>query len=57
MAPDQVLATARKLESRAERYYAEASGKLKALPEVSRALKSVEKIRKMRFVKLMSAGP
>ena len=57
MAPDQVLATARKLESRAERYYGEAAGKLKALPEVSRALKSVEKIRKMRFVKLMSAGP
>ena len=52
MAPDQVLATARKLESRAARYYAEASGKLKALTEVSRALKLLGKARTARLAKL-----
>jgi hypothetical protein len=52
MAPDQVLAAARRLESRAERYYAEASGKLKALTEVSRALKLLGKARAARLAKL-----
>lgn len=52
MASDQVLATARKLESRAERYYGEAAGKLKALPEVSRALKMLGKVRTARLSKL-----
>jgi hypothetical protein len=52
MAPGQVLAAARRLESRAERYYAEACGKLKALTEVSRALKLLGKARAARLAKL-----
>jgi rubrerythrin len=54
MAADQVLATARKLESRAERYYIEAAGKLAALTEVARALKTLGKIRKARLAKLQA---
>jgi hypothetical protein len=49
---EQVLETARRLETRAERYYAEASDKLKALPEVSRALKTLGKLRRARLAKL-----
>jgi rubrerythrin len=41
-APD-ILASAKALEQRAERYYTEAAAKIKALPEVSRALKIVGK--------------
>jgi excinuclease UvrABC ATPase subunit len=48
----EVLATAKRLESRAERYYAEAAEKIKALTEVSRALKTLGKIRKTRLAKL-----
>ena len=40
----EVLATARRLEARAERYYAEAAEKLTALTEVSRALKTLARI-------------
>jgi rubrerythrin len=43
---------ARKLEARAERYYLEASAKLKALPEVSRTLKSIAKKHGARIRKL-----
>jgi rubrerythrin len=50
----EVLATAKRLESRAERYYAEAAEKIKALTEVSRALKTLGKIRKNRLAKLSS---
>jgi rubrerythrin len=39
----EVLTTAKGLEERAERYYTEAAAKIKALPEVSRALKTVGK--------------
>jgi hypothetical protein len=48
----QVLATAQRLERRAERYYAEAAEKIRALTEVSRALKTLGKIRKNRLAKL-----
>jgi len=54
---EEVLKIAKRLEARAARYYSEAAEKINALPEVSRALKSIEKNRKMRFAKLMSAGP
>ncbi|MFO7710043.1 MAG: hypothetical protein R6V84_17890 [Desulfobacterales bacterium] len=48
----EVLATARRLETRADRYYAEAAEKIKALPEVARALKGLGKLRKARLAKL-----
>jgi rubrerythrin len=47
-----VLKTASRLEARAERYYSESAEKIKALTEVSRALKSLGKIRKARQAKL-----
>jgi rubrerythrin len=50
----EVLGIARRLEDRAERYYAEASVKIKALTEVSRALKTLGKNRKARAAKLAS---
>jgi rubrerythrin len=50
----EVLATARRLEQRAERYYSEAAEKIKALPEVARALKILGKNRKARIAKLDS---
>jgi rubrerythrin len=50
----EVLETARRLEVRAERYYAEAAEKIKILSEVSRALKALGKIRKARLVKISS---
>jgi rubrerythrin len=43
MSADEVLTTAKTLENRAERYYTEAAAKIKALPEVARALKTVGK--------------
>jgi len=48
----EVLATAQRLESRAERYYAEAAEKIKTLTEVARALKTLGKTRKVRLAKL-----
>jgi rubrerythrin len=51
----EVLATANRLEARAERYYTAASAKIKALPEVARALKSLGKQRTARAAKLASA--
>jgi rubrerythrin len=50
----EVLATAARLERRAERYYTEAAEKLKALAEVSRALKTLAKNRKAHAAKLSS---
>jgi rubrerythrin len=38
---EDALATAKRLVDRAERYYTEAAAKIKALPEVSRALKTI----------------
>ena len=52
----QVLATAQRLERRAERYYTEAAEKIKALTEVARALKTLGKIRKRRLAKLAPLG-
>jgi rubrerythrin len=51
-----VLALAKRLEDRAERYYAEAAEKIKALPEVARALRGLGKQRKARAAKLAGAG-
>ncbi len=48
----EVAATARRLEERADRYYTEAAEKIKALPEVARALKVLGKLRKARLAKL-----
>ena len=46
------LEAANRLESRAQRYYAEAAVKIKALPEVARALKLLGKKRKGHLDKL-----
>jgi rubrerythrin len=51
---DEVLATAVRLERRAEHYYTEAAEKLKVLAEVSRALKTLAKNRKTHGAKLAS---
>ena len=42
----EALVTARRLEERAERYYSQAAEKMKAQPEVARALKTIGKKRK-----------
>jgi hypothetical protein len=52
----EVLTAAKRLEGRAERYYIEAAGKIQALPEVSRALRTLGKIRKARAAKISAAG-
>jgi len=51
--PD-IIAGAICLEKRAERYYQEAAGKLKALSEVSRALKTIGKKHSAHLNKLQS---
>ena len=43
MTAEEALATAKRLEDRAVRYYTEAALKIKALPEVARALKLIGK--------------
>ena len=43
MTVEEALATAARLEDRAVRYYTEAAAKIKALPEVARALKLIGK--------------
>lgn len=48
----EVLAAAKRLETRAERYYTEAAQKIQALTEVSRALKTLAKTRRTRLAKL-----
>ena len=52
----EVLKIAQRLEARAERYYIEAAGKLQALSEVARALRTLGKIRKARAAKISAAG-
>jgi len=52
MDASQALETARRLEERAQRYYAEAAEKLKALSEVARALKLVGKKHRAHLAKL-----
>jgi hypothetical protein len=48
----ETLDTVKKLEDRAARYYEEAAVKMKALPEVARALKLMGKKRKAHMKKL-----
>ena len=52
MNASEVLETARRLEERARRYYMEAAEKIKALPEVARALKTLAKKRQAHLDKL-----
>jgi rubrerythrin len=52
MEVEAVLAAARQLEVRALRYYQAAAEKIKALPEVARALKSMAKKRAAHLSKL-----
>jgi hypothetical protein len=49
---EDALATARRLADRAERYYSEAAEKIKAQPEVARALKTIGKKHKAHCEKL-----
>ena len=53
MSAQQALETGRRLEESAERYYREAAEKLKALSEVSRALKILGKKRTAHLKKLV----
>jgi rubrerythrin len=55
MSAAEALEIARKLEDRAQGYYLEAAEKIKALPEVSRALKSIAKKRASHRKKLDTA--
>ncbi len=48
----EALETARRLEQRAQRYYLEAAEKIKAQPEVARALKMIAKKRKTHLERL-----
>jgi len=50
----EALETATRLEARADRYYNEAAEKMKALPEVARALKALGKNRRAHIVRLMN---
>ena len=52
MTLEEALATANRLIDRAERYYNEAAAKIKALPEVARALKILAKKHKAHRDKL-----
>ena len=54
MSAGDALATAKRLVDRAERYYTEAAAKIKALPEVARALKTISKKHKAHREKLAS---
>lgn len=54
MGVKDALATANRLVDRAERYYTEAAVKIKALPEVARALKTIAKKHKAHREKLAS---
>ena len=51
----EALAAARRLEERAQQYYTAAAAKIKALPEVSRALKQIAKKRASHIKKLEGA--
>jgi rubrerythrin len=54
LSSSEILRIAIRLETRGERYYREAAEKIKALSEVSRALKVLGKIRKARLTKISS---
>lgn len=54
MSAAEALETATRLEARADRYYNEAAEKMKALPEVARALKALGKNRRAHIVRLMN---
>lgn len=54
MSAAEALETATRLEARADRYYGEAGEKMKALPEVARALKGLGKNRKSHIARLMN---
>ena len=54
MSAAEALETATRLEARADRYYSEAAEKIKALPEVARALKVLGKNRKGHIARLMN---
>lgn len=54
MSAAEALETATRLEARADRYYSEAAEKLKALPEVARALRALGKNRKAHIARLMN---
>ena len=54
MSAEDTLATANRLVDRADRYYTEAAAKIKALPEVARALKTISKKHKAHREKLAS---
>jgi rubrerythrin len=54
MSTQDAIDTACRLEQRAERYYLEASEKIKALSEVSRALKLIAKKHTAHLKKLES---
>jgi len=55
MDAETLMTTAISLEARAIRYYEEAARKMRALPEVARALKTLAKKRKRRRERLESA--
>jgi rubrerythrin len=52
MNPEMILATARRLEERAENYYLQAAEKIKALSEVARTLKILGKKHTARLKRL-----
>ena len=52
MTVEEALASAKRLEDRALRYYTEAATKIKALPEVARALKLIAKKHNTQLEKL-----
>ena len=52
MSASELVATARRMEARAQRYYSEAAEKIKAQPEVSRALKRIGKKRQAHIDRL-----
>jgi rubrerythrin len=52
MTADEALNTARRLEDRAVRYYTEAATKIKAQPEVARALQTIGKKHAAHLAKL-----
>jgi rubrerythrin len=54
MDAESALATANRLVDRAQRYYTEAAAKIRALPEVARALKIISKKHKAHSEKLAS---
>jgi len=52
MDTSEALDSAKALEERAERYFTEAAQKIKALPEVARALKTIGKKHTVHLIKL-----